>query len=743
MARAKTMNRSRNQIATAYAPESFFTFEGGSGACISRSAAGEPVTLLDSTRAQIVDRFEEFGLAWFQAGMRARDANAEQRAKAPILAEQVVDPMMLDEERQNFRLPGIDRIYFCKPSQMGYTPAPLAFVCRYCDLFRDYASLRDFAQGLTILEAHPCTNPRAPNGVCSWEQLDVIFVHWSGHWTAPTPYMWDYRNGAATLITTPCLGCGGFEFKLSRESPRIGEWRFLCADPKCGQSRGEWWLNDQETLDILKTKVGEGRLAGPTEVRMEVTPYRASNAYYVQAELFIDFKDGTGTLAGLLRPGAEAELADFIARTYGFESIPISDDEVEQACRNHPEELSQFKSANATIRDISAIIAGMPQSARAALEGAIRTARDSRDQVLARLRERRILQPKVALPSAISAGIMVRRSMFAPRFDPYRLAVEHAMLKQTRLDVTQMVGGKRAYVSFTQLDNDLAAETPEETTESENLSRLRLQQLGLADMGLIREFELCRFSFGYSRMQSNPVLHGKRGMDMPVRLRLFPPVMHDTTMKHPIYVVQQANQAIYVRLDQARVLAWLGELDCADMFTLKPGETVGAGALEIATPMNRFLEGLPKGSPAPNAYLYLYTLLHSYAHAVMKQISEYSGLDLGSLGEYVFPADLAFVIYRNGTTMDLGNLSAMWRNAGQALLSCILDPRSAQCGTGSLCTLRGRACPDCLMVPETSCLASNKLLSRAVLRSIGGRVRQIDQRPGAIRGYLDTVGVVA
>jgi hypothetical protein len=98
---------------------------------------------------------------------------------------------------------------------------------------------------------------------------------------------------------------------------------------------------------------------------------------------------------------------------------------------------------------------------------------------------------------------------------------------------------------------------------------------------------------------------------------------------------------------------------------------VGAGALGAAVKMDRFLEGVPK-SDDPPAYLYLYTLLHSYARLVMKQISEYSGLDLGSLGEYVFPADLAFVVYRNGTTMDLGNLSAMWRNSGRAMLAALL-----------------------------------------------------------------------
>lgn len=225
---------------------------------------------------------------------------------------------------------------------------------------------------------------------------------------------------------------------------------------------------------------------------------------------------------------------------------------------------------------------------------------------------------------------------------------------------------------------------------------------------------------------------------MPVKLNLFPPVRQNDSTKYPIYVVQQSNEAIYVQLKEEQVLAWLQDLNCPDMFTLNPGEKIGAGLLGAAQPMGPFLDSLPETSTPP-AYLYLYTLLHSYSHLLMKHMSEYSGLDLGSLGEYIFPADLAFVVYRNGTTMDLGNLSALWRNSGQAMLASMLGTKSTQCGTGSLCTERGGACPDCMMMPETSCIASNKLLSRSVLRSVGGRPR-IDTRSAPIRGYLDYAG---
>ena len=738
MAKAKPMNRSRNQLATAYAPESFFTFEGGVGACIAHSMPGEPATLLETTRGNILERLEQFGVAWLDAGMRARELKPDQVAKFPVMPELCVERTLLDETRQAFRLPGGDKIYFSKPSNMGYTPAPLTFVCQHCDLFREYSTLGVMNRDLGNLQAHKCVSPRAPNALCRWEQLDVIFVHWSGNWAPASPHLWDFRGGAAAVNRTQCPSCGTQEFRLNRDSPKISEWHFLCA--KCGQRQGPRWMQrDRDTLEIFQTKVGEGRLKGPTEVNMEATPYRASNAYHVQSDLFIDFGDDSGKLSALLRLGAESQLGDFIARTYGFEGTAPTDDEVEKACGGQPdcaEDLQRFRSANTAIKKIRALMNPDDPPANAQWEDLLQPALNSREQVLQRLRERRILVPKVALPSGIEKGIAIRRRMFSSRFDPYQLAIEHAMLKRTRLDVNETVAGKRRYVSFKQLDNDLAPDTEEETKELERAASERLDRLGSADMGLIREFELCRFSFGYSRMKAGPVLHDKRNMNMPVRLRLFPPVRDDGVMKNPIYVVQQANQAIYVRLDEQRVLAWLQDLNCQDMFTLSPGQGVGAGAMGVAVQMDRFLEGLPKGD-SPPTYLYLYTLLHSYAHLVMKQVSEYSGLDLGSLGEYLFPADLAFVVYRNGTTMDLGNLSAMWRNSGRAMLGSILDPRAAQCGTGSLCTTRGGACPDCLMIPETSCIGSNKLVSRAVLRSIGGRPG-FDTRAGAISGYLDT-----
>lgn len=732
MANAKTMNRSRNQLATAYAPESFFTFEGGLGACISRSTPGERADLAETTIDLIYERLNELGRAWFRAAMSARDGEASQ---PKVLPGQCVSRVLLDQTGQDFQVPGQDKLYLCRPTHMEYTPAPLSFVCRTCSLFKDFESLADLDRAVDSLVPSSCPNPKG-RGHCEWEQLDVVFVHWSGQWQAPFPgqYQWNSVEKKVAKLRDACI-CGSYDFRLNRRAPGIGDWFFECA--RCDKPLSKKWLqNDQESLRLLGSFRPDFQL---TEVRMQATPYRASNAYYVKSDLFIDFKDGSQQLLTRLRPGREEELKDFVATQFGFAAAPIRDEDVEAACKGKDEcakDLDGYRAASNTIIATEPVIEALSEPNRSLFKGLLDQAYQNKQGIISDLRRRSILIPKVELPASVLANLRDRQSRFASKFDPIRLAVEHATLRQNRLDVEKSENGKKKYVSFMRLDQDISPESPDEAVRQQKQTTDLLQKLCVADMGLIREFDLCMFSYGYSRMESTPVLPDKRGMNMPVRLNLFPPVRIDDRQKAPIYVIQQSNEAIYVRLDERAVLDWLGSLECDDMFELAGEEKIGAGIIGVARPMRAFLDELPQ-SATPPVYFYLYSLLHSFSHLLMKHISEYSGLDPGSLGEYLFPADLAFVVYRNGTTMDLGNLSALWRNSGNAMLMSMLSLKATQCGTGSLCAHRGGACPDCLMVPETSCVASNKLLSRAVLRSVGGRASRIDTRPGTIHGFFD------
>lgn len=733
MTKAKTMNRSRNQLATAYAPGSFFTFEGGLGACLARSSAGEPLgQLSDSTIELIFERLNEMGRAWFEAAMAARENDM---SKPQPMPSQCVDRSLLDATKTSFQVPGRDRIHLCRPSYMEYTPAPLSFVCRTCGVFKDFDNLNALDAALPTMNSMHCPNPKL-RGDCDWEQLDVVFVHWSGRWEAPFPgqYNWNPVDNRVAKFRSRCT-CDSTVFRLNRRAPGIGDWFFECA--ACDTPLSAKWLqNDKDTLEVIGAGMSAQRL---TEVRMQATPYRASSTYYVKTDLFIDFKTSGQQLLTCLRPNREEDLKSFIAAQYGFEVGLISDSDVEAACAGKPECMSlwaDYASSSRNIPQLEALLPSLPAPAREPVRSMIDLAKSTRRRIVDQLRARQMLTPKIDLPPSVLEALQHRQTRFASKFDPFRLGIEHATLKSSRLDVETRHGGKRPYVSFARLDDDLAPEDSGEAERQQAATRQLLDKLGMEDMGLIREFDLCKFSYGFSRMEADPVLRDKRGMDMPVRLNLFPPVRVDDAYKTPIYVIQQSNEAIYVRLKEAQALQWLQSLGCQDMFTLRAGERVGAGILSSSQPMGAFLDGLNR-SEHPPVYYYLYALLHSYSHLLMKHLAEYSGLDLSSLGEYVFPADLAFVVYRNGTTMDLGNLSAMWRNAGNGMLSAMLGPKATQCGTGSLCTHRGGACPDCIMIPETSCLASNKLLSRSVLNSVEGRPIRFDTRGGPIRGYID------
>jgi hypothetical protein len=159
------------------------------------------------------------------------------------------------------------------------------------------------------------------------------------------------------------------------------------------------------------------------------------------------------------------------------------------------------------------------------------------------------------------------------------------------------------------------------------------------------------------------------------------------------------------------------------------------------TRFSRFLDEYRKESAVTRrAAAHVFTLLHTAAHHLITVASSMSGLDFGSFGEHLFVPDLAFLVYRRGTTMDLGNLSSMWRERGNPMfgndvLERLNDPSSLRCGSESVCNHRGGACPDCLLIPETACLTRNELLSRSVL--VGRGKPRWDASPDTMVGYLE------
>jgi len=729
---APTMSRSWGQLATAYAPGAFFTFEGGLGACLAQSdgqAGLQEANISPTVRHQIVMRFEDAVKSWFDAAMHCRPNDGQ---KPPVRAAQCVSQSLINSNYDGLRPVDGSRYVFLSPERMGYVPAPLTFVCNHCGLYRYFGSVRDFAARKDTALNVKCSHSA---GNCHWRQLDVIFVHWSGNWEPVRPGKWYWDNNAKE-VQEPfdrCRQCGGNEFRLEtrHSESAIGRWYFVCANPACKHEDHDGWVkNDHDTLDIVR----EDFIRLPAVAHMEPVSYRASAAYYPQADQFILFADQQEGLLALLDPSRQNDLKGFIAQRFGFGRARPPMSEVETILKQSEKgaaSLARFKLKAEMLGKLPQPLTGLYVEMSDSLKDDMREIENS-------WYSDGLVRETNSLPVALINGIDERKNDFDARYDPYRLVVEHEALKQNHLEAPREATGRSPFVHFDRLDKDLAPKDETEQAQQEAATRLMFDRLGLDTMGLIRNFKLCKFTYGFTRVSAAPIVE-KHRIRMPVRLNLFPPVkMEQGASRTPIYVITQENEAFYVRLNPAMVYQWLGSLNLADMFTWHPAGEVPLGALllERAPPMQRFLANVHR-EQAPLAYYYTYTLLHTYSHVMMRAIAELSGLDASSLGEYLFPADLSFVIYRSGTTLDLGNLSSLWRNDNANFLRHIGEPTTLACNSGSLCAERGGACPDCILIPEQSCIAQNQLLSRSVLRG-GPRPRE-DVGTDRIPGYLDIV----
>jgi len=717
---APVMRRSKNQLATAYAPGAFFTFEGGQGACISlpdNSSAPDTAVLTDSTKNQILMRLQEIWQSWYE---RAKSVSTPERPVAPsqCLEEALVPNGVLTPLSE-------DRITFANPLKMTYAPAPLTFVCNRCQAFRRYDTVKEAMHGPGSLANAKCSASFEGKELCRWRQLDVIFVHWSGEWLPARPgrFEWNAAIGRATIGPESCRLCGCEEFRLDTSSPRIGSWRFYCARNPQHVADAEWLQHDEFTTRILKDQGGGARLA---ERRMEAISYRASAAFYAHSEQFILFSSEDQELLALLEPARREALASFIARNYRYGGPELTPAEMREKllAAGHASDWASYE-------NFEKVIDGMKMSG---MTEALPLMQQELAKLVTAWKESGKLPPSGELPPAVKDQLFLRSDIYPIRYDPFVLAVEHEALSRSKLR-THEVAGRSAYVRFKHMDRDLAPKDQAAKDRQEAQTGVLMDRLGLADLGLIREFDLCRFTHGYTRVSASPTVE-KHKHELPVRLRLFEPLGNK---RRPIYVVTQGNEAIYARLNPAAVYRWLEAVGVVDLPAWDPAEPVllGGRILETAHSFGPFFSLLKAGDAS--TYRYVYTLLHTYAHSLMKNIAELSGLDLGSLGEYVFPTDLAFVVYRNGTTMDLGNLSALWRNEENRFLARLLEPDAHRCNSGSLCDAGGGACPDCVMIPETSCLAQNRLLSRAILS--GGPAPREDQTHAGrrITGYLETL----
>jgi hypothetical protein len=680
------MNRSRTQIATVYAPGALFTYEGGLGCCLSVPVP-TPYEPSPGVPKQLFEHLTEFVENWFQRAMHCRDT-------PEVLPQQCIDTAFLDHNNE----PRIDSGKFAlnQPSRIGFVPDPLVFICSDCGRLIEFEDVEGLEAGWRQAERRDdCSKSESRHH--NWRQMDVIFAHWSGNYAGLSPHRWVMGPDGRVNQAKKCRNCGHGEYQLvTRSSPFFSDWKFQCV--RCLSSY-DVVQADRETLRLLKPRMeAHGNLA--KEWNMLPVSYRASQVFYVQTDRFILFRDTEVT--ALLSAARRADLLSHLMTLFEFPGTPLTHEETIRQLRGNGRtaEADEFK----MLADIAATLTG-PQ----------------KQMIEKQLSEKRakheaggLISPQYQQSPELTLQIESSQH-WARRYNPIRLAIEHASL---RAEVINRQGTDPSLPAISVLNPDVCDIDPEDRAGREEYTALvsqALAQLGVGEMVLMRGLDICEFSFGYTRVGSTPSVTEKE-REMPVCLRAF---AYSERGKRPIYVLEQKNEGFYVRLNEARVIEWLRRNGFAESLPPRGGMKLGGLVIENYVDFGRFLEAYKERTAEPRTPRsipnYVYLLLHTLAHHFAQAVVEYSGLEHGSLGEYIFPADLAFLVYRRGMTPDLGNLSAMWRNYGRIVLDHLRSDRALKCDSGSLCDQRGGACPACIMAPEVVCLAGNNLLSRSAL----------------------------
>ena len=682
------MHRSRTQIATSYAPGALFTYEGGLGCCVAVPVSAPYTPSSPAVQKQLFEHLGEYIETWFERAMRSRP-------QPEVLPEQCLDPAFLDHKRKPLVDPG--KFLLNQPSRIGFVPDPLVFVCSDCGRLTEFEKLQDLCRLWPQTEKREDCQ-KSESGRHNWRQIDVVFAHWSGNYAGLSPHRWVMGPEGQVGQARKCQNCGHDEYQLvTKSSPFFSDWKFQCV--KCLAPK-DVVQADRETLELLKPGMDTGRGNLPKEWNMLPISYRASSVFYVQTDSFILFHDTdvTALLSTARREGLIAQLM----KLFDFPGTPLTHEEVIRQLQDNGrvDESDEYK-------QLVDIADKLPLDQKYVIE-----------KQLAEKREKHESNGLIAKQHQQSPALTQqagRNQGWTRRYNPIRLAIEHASL---RFEVINRQGTDPSLPAISVLNPEVCdIDSEDAQAQDEYVTRVQseLAGLGMDELVLLRGLDICEFSFGYTRVASTPSTTVKE-REMPVRLRAFGYVEKN---KRPIYVLEQMNEGFYVRLNEQRVIEWLVQNGLGENLPPRDGMRLGGLLIEEYADFGRFLEDYKERTAEPRTTRsvpsYVYLLIHTMAHHFAHTVVEYSGLEHGSIGEYLFPADLAFLVYRRGMTPDLGNLSAMWRNHGLTVLEQLLWERALKCDGGSLCDQRGGACPACIMAPEVACLAGNNLLCRAAL----------------------------
>lgn len=224
----------------------------------------------------------------------------------------------------------------------------------------------------------------------------------------------------------------------------------------------------------------------------------------------------------------------------------------------------------------------------------------------------------------------------------------------------------------------------------------KFDRLGLKGVYVVNDFPVALTALGYTRVTKD------------TKRSVFNPFPAGEDGKIPLFVIPTKTEGLWFQLNPERVAAWL----CRNGIV---GGSSPLGNAEAWAWLHRVVlrEILYTAVPESAVGRAVHMLVHTMSHVFLQRV-EWSGFASSSVGEYLMPGTLSFVLYANRfAESKIGGLTTLYEqrlplwldDAAQSGRSCMYDP---------LCGEDGGSCAGCLH-REHNCPVFNRDLSRSVL----------------------------
>ena len=184
-----------------------------------------------------------------------------------------------------------------------------------------------------------------------------------------------------------------------------------------------------------------------------------------------------------------------------------------------------------------------------------------------------------------------------------------------------------------------------------------------------------------------------------------------------IYATRMNTEGVLFEFDRTTILRWLINnrfIDNGNELDLSSEEDVKLWFINNIKPEEIHTFTQISEETTPETY-YVYRLIHSISHLLIRAAADIGGLGKDSLSEYIFPGVPAVLIYvQNSQGFNLGSLFNTFEayfdkwllRANRSAQKCVFDP---------ICIERHKACTGCLFLNEVSCQHFNKDLDRSLI----------------------------